>query len=376
MRARVAVLRVSLLVLATLFPFRGGAAQTLDERTATAVEALSRLPSVDLETNPKIKQAVLKVLAATRGHPEFVRLVKRFNLTNQHEGLLEFAVKHPAAEDGVEAARLLLQQNQTNFLQQTLANTNDTSTALLEALSRTGEKTAAPYLLQAITNATSLTSALRMAVRSFAQHIEGAHTLLNLAQHDQLPEPVKLTVASELHQARWPEIKDRAATVLPLPATLNAEPLPPLSQLTTRTGDPLRGARIFRSETAGCAKCHQVRGEGTEIGPNLSEIGSKLGKEALYESILNPSAGISFGYEAWQLELDSGEEAYGVLVSETADELAIKDLTGTVTRYKKSAVTDRRKTQLSLMPTGLQQSMSVQDLVDLVEYLVSLKKDF
>ena len=106
----------------------------------------------------------------------------------------------------------------------------------------------------------------------------------------------------------------------------------------------------------------------------MSEIGSKLGKDALYESILDPSAGISFGFEAWQVELNDGEEAYGLLVSETADELAIKDLNGIVSRYKKSAVHDRRQMKLSLMPAGLQQSMTAQDLVDLIEYLASLKK--
>ena len=124
----------------------------------------------------------------------------------------------------------------------------------------------------------------------------------------------------------------------------------------------------------GCANCHRINGQGTDFGPDLSEIGTKLGKDALYESILDLSAGISFGYEAFQLQLKSGDEAYGLKASETADEIAIKAVGGIVTRYKKSDVVKKEQMKLSIMPAGLQQTMSTQDLVDLVEYLSSLKK--
>ena len=135
-----------------------------------------------------------------------------------------------------------------------------------------------------------------------------------------------------------------------------------------------RGAEVFARSTVGCINCHQVNGKGTDFGPNLSEIGTKLGKDALYEAILDPSAGISFGFEAWQIELKSGDEAYGLIVSDTTEEIAVKTQAGIVTRYKKSEVAKREQQKLSIMPAGLQQTMSPEDLVDLVEYLSSLKK--
>jgi len=101
--------------------------------------------------------------------------------------------------------------------------------------------------------------------------------------------------------------------------------------------------KCFASPTVGCANCHVVKGQGVDFGPNLSEIGTKLGKDALYEAILEPSAGVSFGFEAWQINLLSGDEAYGLLANETADELAIKAVGGIVTRYKKSAIKDRQQ---------------------------------
>jgi putative heme-binding domain-containing protein len=150
--------------------------------------------------------------------------------------------------------------------------------------------------------------------------------------------------------------------------------LPPISELIKMNGDAAKGATIYRRETVGCIKCHQVRGEGTDVGPNLSEIGTKLGKDALYEAILEPSAGISFGYEAWQVSLKNGDEVVGLISNETPEELALKGTTGIVTRYKKSDIASRTQQKLSLMPTNLQQTMTAQELVDLVEYLGSLKK--
>ncbi len=117
-----------------------------------------------------------------------------------------------------------------------------------------------------------------------------------------------------------------------------------------------------------------MNGEGIEVGPNLSEIGTKLGKDALCESILDPSAGLSFGYEAWQVELKNGDEAFGLIVNETADEISVKAQTGIVTKFRKSDISKREKQKLSIMPTGLQQAMSTQDLVDLIEYLSTLRK--
>src|SRR6185503_14571653 len=113
---------------------------------------------------------------------------------------------------------------------------------------------------------------------------------------------------------------------------------------------------------------HRVKGQGVDFGPDLSEIGDKLGKDALYEAILDPSAGISFGYEAFQVQLKSGDEPFGLIASDTADEIAIKAIGGIVTRYKKSDILKRDQMKLSIMPAGLQQNMTTQDLVDLVEY--------
>src|SRR4051812_36034155 len=77
-------------------PLRAAAAEEQTEKTALAVEALSRLQGVNIEANPKLKETIFKVLDKTRGTADFVRLVQQFNLPGQNPGLLEVAVAQPA----------------------------------------------------------------------------------------------------------------------------------------------------------------------------------------------------------------------------------------------------------------------------------------
>jgi len=345
------------------------------DRIALAVEALTRLEGVDLNANPTMKERVLRVLEKTRGTPNFVRLVQHFKFKDQNTGLLELALAQPAGESGVEATRMILAEGDTALLQKTLEGTNIVAaTALAEALGNTGHKETTPLLLPLARDAQRDATLRRQAVRSLARTVSGANGLLVLARAGKLGDDVKFAASSELNGARWPEIKAEAAKLLPLPPGQNAAPLPPISELVKLKGNAVNGAKIYARQAPGCINCHVVRGQGTELGPDLSEIGSKLGKDALYESILDPSAGISFGYEAWNVVLKNGDEPYGLIASETADELALKALGGIVTRFKKNDIASRHQSKLSIMPTGLQQGMTTEEFVDLVEYLSSLKK--
>src|SRR5205085_10216611 len=138
--------------------------------------------------------------------------------------------------------------------------------------------------------------------------------------------------------------------------------------------NPENGSKVFRKAEVNCIGCHRVNKEGVDFGPALSEIGTKLAKEAIYESILDPSSGISFGFEGWQIQLKNGDEVAGLITSESPDEIVVKTQTGISTKYKKADIAKRTKSAISMMPSGLQQAMSQQDLVDLVDYLSTLKK--
>jgi putative membrane-bound dehydrogenase-like protein len=339
---------------------------------AIALEALSRLKGIDLEGNPQVKDALLKLLEHARGTAQFVELVRDFQLKDQDRALLEIAAKNPANSLGVEAVGLVLTSQNLELLRRTLAGAD--AIAITEALGGVAKKEIVPLLQPIVADGARDVALRKQAVSALAQVQEGAAALLKLAQEDKLPADLKLAAGWALHDVRWENLQTQAAQILPLPQARNSQPLPPISELVGKKGDPRKGAAVFRRETLACIKCHQVNGEGVDFGPNLSEIGTKLGKEALYESILDPSAGIAFGFEAWRVELKDGNEANGLIVSETPEEFTLKAVGGIVNRYKKGDIVSRTRQKLSIMPAGAQQAMSLDDLADLVEYLSSLKK--
>jgi putative heme-binding domain-containing protein len=347
------------------------ASPTEATRKAINLEALSRLKGIDLEANPAVKAVVMKVLEQVRGTPQFVQLVRDFNIKGQEEPLLEFAAKDPSGPTGVEAMRLVLGNDDISALARSLQETN--ALPLTRALGNTEEKQIVRILLPMLSDGSRPLELRQQAVRSLAKVQEGAAAVLELARGQKLPDALRSVAASELNGVRWAGLKEEAARLLPVASSHNAQSLPPIAELITMKGDAQKGAAVCRRDTVGCLKCHQINGEGVDFGPNLSEIGTKLAKSAIYESILDPSAGIAFGYEAWQIDLKNGDDALGLIVSETTDELALKAVGGLVARYKKTDIARRTKQKLSIMPAGLEQTMTREELVDLVEYLSSLK---
>ncbi len=181
------------------------------------------------------------------------------------------------------------------------------------------------------------------------------------------------TVGNILRGSPLAEIRAGAAKHLPLPATANAEPLPPLAELAKRDGDGKSGHKVFR-EKGTCIKCHQVNTEGKDVGPDLSEIGSKLTREAMLVAILDPSAGISHNYESYEAILVNGTFFTGLKISETDDSVTLKSAEGIVRVIPTEEVDELTKQKISLMPADLQKLLTVDELVDVVTYLVSLKK--
>lgn len=360
--------------LLLLFSIRLSAAEVGPGASSVQLEALKRLQGVDLEANPTLKAAVLKILETTRGTPPFVELVEQFKLTGQSEGLLEVALGHPAGEAGVKAMRLILEAGDRALVTTTLEGSEPRAGAGVQVLGNTRLPAVNELVLPLLSRDATSDATRRETIKALAKNEPGAQQLLALAKADRLDEALRLTAATALSQVSWATIRTAAAEVLPLPRAGGDEPLPPLSELATRRGDPGNGRRVFFSDTTACQRCHAVHGEGVAIGPDLSQIGDKLGKDALIESILDPNNGIAFGYEAWTVTTTDNEEVYGLIVSETAEEIAVKDLSGIVHRIAKSKLADRLPSQFSLMPAGLQATMSVAELVDLVEYMSQLKR--
>ena len=92
-----------------------------------------------------------------------------------------------------------------------------------------------------------------------------------------------------------------------MPKIADGRALPPIGQLLHRNGNPDKGRAVFfRTGQTSCASCHRVQGQGQWIGPDLSTIGTKYGKDELLRSILNPSAAIGYSFRSIVLGLADG----------------------------------------------------------------------
>jgi putative membrane-bound dehydrogenase-like protein len=157
-------------------------------------------------------------------------------------------------------------------------------------------------------------------------------------------------------------------------ATRDGHILPSISALASCHGNAANGAKVFRNVNgANCIKCHQIGDEGQMIGPPLTVVGSKLSKAQLYEAILYPSNAIEMGYETWVIKTKSGQVITGLKAEDTPDQVTLKDSDGKFHDVPTDEVARKVKQNISLMPEGLSQSMTQQELVDLVEYLSSRK---
>lgn len=191
-----------------------------------------------------------------------------------------------------------------------------------------------------------------------------------VAFSESLPAPARSASGADI----IPGSTDAAAAAEEQPRTRDGEPLPPISELARLKGDPAAGAAVFaNAEGANCIACHQIGNKGQMLGPPLSTIGQKLSKAQLYESILQPSAGILMGFENWVVRTKKGKIVSGLKTADTFDGITIKDTQG---KYHDIAVDDIQKEvkqPVSIMPDGMSGTMTRQELVDLVEYLSTLR---
>jgi putative heme-binding domain-containing protein len=338
------------------------------------LEALKRLKNIDIESNPALKKIVLKSLEAAKGTPVFVEIVRDFKLKGHEAALIRFAQAHPKESTGVEAMRLALTEPGLKLVADAVNGTDaKAALATTEALANAQFLKAEPILLSIVKDSKKPLALRTVAVNGLAKTKTGTKALLAKAKAARLPADLSFAAGNALRGVRWKNLRAQATKLFPPPTGLG-QALPPLAKLVAMKGDIANGEKVFFRPQSTCATCHQVNGRGIDFGPKLSGIGTKLGKEALYLSILDPSAGISFGYEAWLLKTKNSAEALGIITSQTDDEVTLKLPGGIAITHKAGDIVSRTELPTSIMPPGLQATMTPQELVDMITYLHSLKQ--
>lgn len=330
---------------------------------------LSHLDDRTVKSSPVAMKKLNAVLDSLNGTPEFIEMVRRYKLPQRNSNLLYMAINGDE-NMGRNAAGLLLEQNGTGVVNQTIQKKDSNSLKLLKALSKVGSNESLAMLI-GIMNSDKYSDTMRMQAASTLGHSwNGEEKVLVLLKNKQVPEKYIPAVVGSVANVWRTAIKDEAETYLPASMKKEKKKDFTLEQINALKADVANGKKVFAVK---CGLCHVAGNEGKDFGPALTQIGDKLPREQLYESILNPSKGISFGFEGYSFTTKDGTNYTGIVASKSESDIILKYPGGSRQTIKVSDVKKSEQLKTSMMPSGLQQTMSAQELSDLLGYMEGLK---
>jgi putative membrane-bound dehydrogenase-like protein len=132
------------------------------------------------------------------------------------------------------------------------------------------------------------------------------------------------------------------------------------------------GAKVFASGKGACLVCHHIGDLGGRIGPDLSRIGRIREARDLYESILYPGESIARDFETFEISVKAKDAPVhiGLIDAQTTAGLELIGLSGQKQIIPHEEVSDIKRLPVSLMPMGLDQTLTAEELRDLVGYLL------
>jgi putative membrane-bound dehydrogenase-like protein len=306
------------------------------------------------------------------GTQAFVDLVGRFSLKGRAAELVELAAAEGTPEAVAAAAvGTTLGLVGDDVVRLRLAGADPAAMRLVTALGVRGDGRSTAILERMIFDADATPQMTSAAVAALARSNQGAKNIVALAKQGRLTGTLPQVAAVAIAACPWADVRQSAADVLPMPKAKGGA-LPPLADLVRRNGNAVHGKAVFAGAGT-CAKCHMVGSEGKNVGPSLSGIGAKLSRQAIYESILAPSAAISHSYETYTALIDDGRAVTGLLVSQSPETVVIRGADGVDQSLPAADLEQLVKQPVSMMPADLATTLTADELVDLVAWLETLR---
>ncbi len=199
-----------------------------------------------------------------------------------------------------------------------------------------------------------------------------ATALLDAVDSGALPaKSIRAEVVEQIKLLNQPALTTRAekifgAPVQPTPGQAEKELARVLGVLNSGPGgSPYRGRKLFEQT---CAACHTFHAKGGDIGPDLTPF-KRDELTSLTLAIVNPSAEIREGFEAFVVSSTDGSVRVGFLAAQDAKHLTLRDLTGVSATVERSAIASMKPLGRSLMPEGLLSGRTDAEIRDLFAYV-------
>ena len=144
--------------------------------------------------------------------------------------------------------------------------------------------------------------------------------------------------------------------------------------MTKLGGNADRGARIFFERTdVSCLRCHKINGSGGDVGPDLSDIGSKRDRQFILESLINPNKIITENFETIVVLDVNGKIHIGVPKASDDNVLSIMTAEAILVSIPVDDIEDTRRGESS-MPDDVTEHLTLSELRDLIEFLATRKE--
>ena len=149
----------------------------------------------------------------------------------------------------------------------------------------------------------------------------------------------------------------------------NAELQARLSDETLAHASVANGRELF--SLTSCAKCHRHGDLGESMGPDLSTIGMRFSTKDIVDAIINPSRIVSDQYRTQTIVTNTGDTHTGIVGSGGPEELLVLTTDGTKVRIRRDEVEHRAASTTSAMPDGLLNTLTLEQVADLMAFLKS-----
>ncbi len=206
-------------------------------------------------------------------------------------------------------------------------------------------------------------SMLAQALRSPA----GVDGLVNALEADIISaEELPASTRDVLGQLPNESLRRRVRPILDaaIPAD-RADVLARYADVVSRRGDSARGAGIFKQN---CQTCHAIQGVGQKVGPDLTSVASRR-TDLLVTDILDPSRQVTPDYVNYAAVTKDGRILTGLIAAETTESVTLRREEGQQETIRRSDIEELRALGKSMMPDGLEQKLTPDQLADLLEFL-------
>ena len=156
-------------------------------------------------------------------------------------------------------------------------------------------------------------------------------------------------------------------------AHLDAEEVMQFVMGSAGKGKLAEGKRLYTAQ--GCVACHAVDPKAVQKGPYLGSAGSKFTRDYLVESVLNPNAVVSQGFQTTLITTNNGASHMGFIVNEADGVVELRNIAGVASKIKRAEIKEQKAMPQSMMPPGLASRLTLEEFNSLVDYMASLKTE-